>query len=94
MAAVHPGGDGSSWPARKLRKDPLESHEVLGGGERGEIHLQIHSASDRTLVRGTERCSLTRQTTTSARGVTLIITLNIVILQKNSDRCMNQVEAY
>lgn len=51
MAAVHPGGDGSARPAAKLRKDPLESHEVPGGGERGEVHLQIHFASDRTLVK-------------------------------------------
>lgn len=47
MAAVHPGGAGRLWPAGELQQDPLESHEVLGGGERGEVHLQIHSAADR-----------------------------------------------
>lgn len=54
VAAVHPGGARTSRAARELRQDPLESHEVSGGGERGEVHHQIHSASDRTLVRRKE----------------------------------------
>lgn len=54
VAAVHPGGARTSRTARELRQDPLESHEVSGGGERGEVHHQIHSASDRTLVRRKE----------------------------------------
>lgn len=38
VAAVHPGGDGASGTARELWQDPLESHEVSGRGERGEVH--------------------------------------------------------
>lgn len=49
VAAVHPGGAGTSRTARELQQDPLESHEVSGRGERGEVHLQIHSAADGTL---------------------------------------------
>lgn len=49
MAAVHPGGAGSSGAAGQLQQDPLESHEVSGRGERGEVHLQIHPAADGTL---------------------------------------------
>lgn len=50
MAAVHPGGAGTSRTARELRQDPLESHEVSGRGECGEVHFQIYSTSDRTLM--------------------------------------------
>lgn len=50
MAAVHPGGAGIPRTAGELWKDPLESHEVPGGGERGEVYFQVHSASDRTLM--------------------------------------------
>lgn len=49
VAAVHPGGAGTSRTARELQQDPLEGHEVPGRAERGEVHLQIHSAADGTL---------------------------------------------
>lgn len=52
MAAVHSGGAGTQRTARELWQDPLESHEVSGGGQCGEIHLQIYSTSDWTLMRG------------------------------------------
>ncbi len=55
MAAVHPGRAGSPRTARELWKDPLESHEVSGGGERGEVHFQIHSNPDRALMSSPER---------------------------------------
>lgn len=51
VAAVHPGGAGTPRPAAELWEDPLESHEVPGGAERGEVHVQVHSVSDRTLVK-------------------------------------------
>lgn len=50
MAAVHPGGAGTFRTAGKLWQDSLESHEVSGRGECGELHFQIYSTSDRTLM--------------------------------------------
>lgn len=50
MAAVHPRGAGTPRTAGELWQDPLESHEVSGGGECGEIHLQIYSTPDWTLM--------------------------------------------
>lgn len=59
MAAVHPGGAGPSRTARELQQGPLESHEVPGRGERGEVHLQIHSAADGTLSLSAHACTST-----------------------------------
>lgn len=52
VAGVHPGGVGTPRPAGELRQDSLASHEVPGGGERGDVHVQIHSPPDRTPVSG------------------------------------------
>lgn len=50
VAAVHPGGAGTFRTAGKLWQDSLESHEVSGRGECGELHFQIYSTSDWTLM--------------------------------------------
>lgn len=50
VAAVHPGGTGTLWKPRKLWQDPLESHEVSGRRECGEIHLQVYTAADWTPI--------------------------------------------
>lgn len=55
MAAVHPGGAGTPGTARELWQDPLESYEVFGGGECGEVHFEIHSTSNRTLMSNPEK---------------------------------------
>lgn len=51
MAAVHPGGAGTPRTARELWQDSLESDEVSGGGERGEVHFQVYSDSDWPLMK-------------------------------------------
>lgn len=73
MAAVHPGGAGTSRTAGELRQDPLESHEVSGRGERGEFHFQIHSSSDGTLMSSSVSVEQLWRRSSSAEGATHVL---------------------
>lgn len=45
VAAVHQGGAGPAGTAGEHRQASLESHEGAGGGECGEICVQVHPLS-------------------------------------------------
>lgn len=83
VAAVHPGGAGTPWTAWELWQDPLESHEVSGGGECGEIHFQIYSTSDWTLMSSHARSKYSRSRPVSSNNNRV----EVCHLKKFSSRC-------